>query len=153
MRFLLFGGTGQVGKEFRALAMPDGVQLVAPGRDALDLEDADAIARVIAAEPWNVVINAAAYTQVDRAEGEEPMAFAVNARAPSRLAAETGRPEGRLISSRSPYGSCPIGRSPAFISTTIRCSTLRRNCAPLRAASWRSPTSIGVTWSWEKCMS
>jgi dTDP-4-dehydrorhamnose reductase len=91
MRFLLFGGTGQVGEEFRALAMPDGVQLVAPSRNALDLEDADAIARVIAAEPWNVVINAAAYTQVDRAEAEEAVAFAVNARAPSRLAAETGR--------------------------------------------------------------
>jgi dTDP-4-dehydrorhamnose reductase len=91
MRFLLFGGTGQVGEEFRSLAMPDGVELVAPSRDALDLEDADAIARVIAAEPWNVVINAAAYTQVDRAEGEEAVAFAVNAGAPSRLAAETGR--------------------------------------------------------------
>jgi dTDP-4-dehydrorhamnose reductase len=91
MRFLLFGGTGQVGEEFRALAMPDGVQLVAPSRDALDLEDVGAIARVIAAEPWNAVINAAAYTQVDRAEGEEAVAFAVNAGAPSRLAAETGR--------------------------------------------------------------
>jgi dTDP-4-dehydrorhamnose reductase len=91
MRFLLFGGTGQVGEEFRALAMPDGVELAAPSRDALDLEDADAIARVMAAEPWSVVINAAAYTQVDRAEGEEAVAFAVNAGAPSRLAAETGR--------------------------------------------------------------
>ena len=91
MRFLLFGGTGQVGEEFRALALPDGVEVVAPSRDALDLEDADAIARVIAAERWSAVINAAAYTQVDRAESEEAVAFAVNAGAPSRLAAETGR--------------------------------------------------------------
>jgi dTDP-4-dehydrorhamnose reductase len=91
MRFLLFGGTGQVGEEFRALAMPDGVEVVAPGRDTLDLEDAGAIARVIAAGPWNAVINAAAYTQVDRAETDEAAAFAVNAGAPSRLAAETGR--------------------------------------------------------------
>ena len=46
---------------------------------------------MIAAEPWSAVINAAAYTDVDRAESEEPVAFAVNAEAPSRLAAETGR--------------------------------------------------------------
>ncbi len=91
MRFLLLGGTGQVGEEFRALAMPDGVEVVAPSRSALDLEDADAIVRIIAAEPWSVVINAAAYTEVDRAESEEAVAFAVNAGAPSRLAAETGR--------------------------------------------------------------
>src|SRR5260370_20585882 len=91
MRFLLLGGTGQVGEEFRALAMPDGVEVVAPSRSALDLEDADAIVRIIAAEPWSVVINAAAYTEVDRAEREEAVAFAVNAGARSRVAAETGR--------------------------------------------------------------
>src|SRR5713101_883193 len=91
MRFLLLGGTGQVGEEFRALPRPKEVEVVAPSRAALDLEDPLAIARMIAAEPWSAVINAAAYTDVDRAESEEPIAFAVNAEAPSRLAAETGR--------------------------------------------------------------
>ena len=91
MRFLLLGGTGQVGEEFRALALPKDVEVVAPSRAELDLEDPRAIARMIAAEPWSAVINAAAYTDVDRAESEEPIAFAVNAEAPSRLAAETGR--------------------------------------------------------------
>jgi dTDP-4-dehydrorhamnose reductase len=46
---------------------------------------------VIATEPWSAVINAAAYTEVDRAESEETLAFAVNAVAPSRLAVETGQ--------------------------------------------------------------
>src|SRR6202790_705790 len=91
MRLLLLGGTGQVGEELRALAMPDGVEVVAPGRSTLDLRNAEAIASVIAAEPWSAVINAAAYTAVDRAEGEEAIAFVVNAEAPSRLAIETGR--------------------------------------------------------------
>src|SRR6516165_8732691 len=91
MRFLLLGGTGQVGEEFRTLAFPKYVEVVAPGRAALDLEDPSAIARMIAAEPWSAVINAAAYTDVDRAESEEAVAFAVNAEAPSRLADETGR--------------------------------------------------------------
>jgi len=50
MRFLLLGGTGQVGQELAGLAIPDDVEIVAPGRSALDLEDGEAIARVIAAE-------------------------------------------------------------------------------------------------------
>jgi dTDP-4-dehydrorhamnose reductase len=90
MRFLLLGGTGQVGGEFRALPLPRDIAVVAPGRDELDLADPGAIARIIAAEPWGAVINAAAYTDVDRAESEEPIALAVNAEGPSRLAVETG---------------------------------------------------------------
>jgi dTDP-4-dehydrorhamnose reductase len=91
MRFLLLGGTGQVGEEIRALPFPENVTVVAPSRAALNLEDPRSIARIIAAEPWSAVINAAAYTEVDRAESEEPVAFAVNAEAPARLAAETGQ--------------------------------------------------------------
>ena len=91
MRFLLVGGTGQVGEECQAPALPADVGIVAPGRSALDLHDAEAIARMIAAEPWSAVINAAAYTAVDRAETDEAVAFAVNAGAPSRLAIETER--------------------------------------------------------------
>jgi dTDP-4-dehydrorhamnose reductase len=91
MRFLLLGGTGQVGEEFRALPLPTDVEVFAPSRGALDLTDPRAIASMIAGEPWSAVINAAAYTDVDRAESEEPLAFAVNAEAPSRLATATAR--------------------------------------------------------------
>ena len=91
MRLLLIGGTGQVGQEFRALADSTDVEVIAPSRAALDLEDPLAIAGMIEVGPWGAVINAAAYTDVDRAESEEPVAFALNAEAPSRLAAETGR--------------------------------------------------------------
>jgi dTDP-4-dehydrorhamnose reductase len=91
MRFLLLGGTGQVGEEFRALMFPGGVEVIAPSRRVIDLEDPRAIAGIIASQPWDAVINAAAYTDVDGAESEEPVAFAVNAEAPSRLAAETER--------------------------------------------------------------
>src|SRR5215469_14889739 len=103
MRFLLLGGTGQVGEEFRALALPKDVEVVAPNRAALDLEDPLAITRIIAAEPWNAVINAAAYTDVDRAENEVSVAFAVNAEAPSRVAAETGRREIPLVHISTDY--------------------------------------------------
>jgi dTDP-4-dehydrorhamnose reductase len=89
MRLLLLGGTGQVGEEFRRLELPPQAKLFAPTRAELELEDPRAIARIIGAEPWGAVINAAAYTDVDRAESEEPVAFAVNAEAPGRLATET----------------------------------------------------------------
>lgn len=81
MRLLLFGGTGQVGEEQKALPPRPGVEITAPTRAELDLTDVSAIAR------WSVVINASAYTEVDRAEREEEAAFAINAQAPSQLAA------------------------------------------------------------------
>ena len=46
------------------------------------------ITRIFAAEPWSAIVNAAAYTDVDGAESDASLAFAVNAVAPSRLAAE-----------------------------------------------------------------
>ena len=91
MRFLLLGRTGQVGTELRALAACESIDVVAPDLEELDLTDAPAITRIVAAEPWSAVINAAAYTDVDRAESEEALALAVNAEAPARLATETAR--------------------------------------------------------------
>jgi dTDP-4-dehydrorhamnose reductase len=91
MRFLLLGGTGQVGTEFRALASLQKIDVVAPDRGELDLMDAQAINICVAEGPWSGIINAAAYTNVDRAESERSIAFAVNAEAPARLAAETAR--------------------------------------------------------------
>jgi dTDP-4-dehydrorhamnose reductase len=90
MRLLLLGGAGQVGTELRALPLTKNIEIVAPDRGAIDLCDSGAIAKIISKERWNVVINAAAYTDVDRAESEEATAFAVNTEAPARLAAETG---------------------------------------------------------------
>jgi len=91
MRILLLGGSGQVGTEFQALPLPEHVEVVAPDEGSLDLTDQDALASVIAEGTWSAVVNAAAYTDVDRAESEEAKALAVNGEAPSRLAAETSR--------------------------------------------------------------
>ena len=93
MRFLLLGGSGQVGMELQALATYRDIDVVAPDRAALDLSDPSAIERMIAAEPWCAVINAAGYTwQLDQTgEAEETAAFELNAQAPARLAKETAR--------------------------------------------------------------
>jgi dTDP-4-dehydrorhamnose reductase len=103
MRILLLGGTGQVGKEILGLARPGEVEIVAPSRSVLDLCDAQALAQTIAAHPWNAVINAAAYTDVDRAESQEMLAFAVNAAGPQRLAVETARRKIPLIHISTDY--------------------------------------------------
>lgn len=91
MHILLLGGTGQVGTELRELSLPRGVEVTAPPRSIVDLQDPDAISKVMAARRWDAVINAAAFTSVDRAESEEASAYAVNAEAPGHFAAETAR--------------------------------------------------------------
>lgn len=88
---VVFGRTGQVATELARLA-PDARFL---GRDAADLSDPEACARALRAAAPDAVINAAAYTAVDRAETETDLARAVNAEAPAamaRAAAELGVP-------------------------------------------------------------
>lgn len=86
---LVTGGSGQLGTELRRFAWPAGWEIVAPGEDVLDLADSDAVTAYVAARPWDVVVNAAAYTAVDRAEHEVVVAWRVNALAPAALAAAT----------------------------------------------------------------
>ncbi len=75
MKMLLIGGSGQVG---RALAEAAGsVQVAAPPRATLDLCRPDSIAPALDRRP-DIVVNAGAYTAVDRAEDEPATAFAVN---------------------------------------------------------------------------
>lgn len=87
---LLTGGSGQVGTEVIRLA-PAGVNIVAPGRDRLDLSDPDALAAMVASRPWAAVINCAAHTAVDRAESEILAAWKINALAAAALAEATAQ--------------------------------------------------------------
>ncbi|MHA7886122.1 dTDP-4-dehydrorhamnose reductase [Roseicyclus sp.] len=81
MGVLVFGRSGQVATELRAQA-----PVTALGRDAADLTDPDACAAAIRAHGPRAVINAAAYTAVDRAETEEDLATTINAHAPGAMA-------------------------------------------------------------------
>lgn len=83
MTALVFGATGQVAMELRRCT-PDAVFLP---RDAADLSDPAACAAAIRAHKPSHVINAAAWTAVDRAEAEEDAATVVNADAPTAMAA------------------------------------------------------------------
>lgn len=82
MTVLVFGKTGQVAVELRRHA-PDAIFL---GRDQADLADPAACAEAIHAHAPHIVINAAAWTAVDRAEAEEDAATIVNGAAPAAMA-------------------------------------------------------------------
>lgn len=85
MKTLLTGGTGQIGWELRRTLAPTG-RVIAPTRDQLDLSEPDELATVVRKRSPDLVVNAAAYTDVDDAESNPDQATAVNARAPGVLA-------------------------------------------------------------------
>jgi dTDP-4-dehydrorhamnose reductase len=85
MTLLVFGQTGQVARELRRQA-PESERLLALPRAGADLSDPETCARAICAANPSAVINAAAYTAVDRAETEEPLAMTVNGAAPGAMA-------------------------------------------------------------------
>ena len=83
-RILLLGAGGQLGMQLkRKLAGQEGVQLTSFGRAELDFSDADAIRAAVRTAQPEIVINAAAYTAVDKAEQE--LARLVNAVAPELI--------------------------------------------------------------------
>jgi len=93
MKLLVFGTTGQVAREIAARA--GDVVIVAHGRDTADFTTPDACAALVAATDADAVINAVAYTAVDRAEEEEPLATVINGTTPGAIAracAERGLP-------------------------------------------------------------
>jgi dTDP-4-dehydrorhamnose reductase len=69
-------------------ARGSGVELVSVGRPALDLADEATVTALVSRERPDVVVNAAAYTAVDKAESEPELARAINATAPAILARE-----------------------------------------------------------------
>jgi dTDP-4-dehydrorhamnose reductase len=81
------GGGGQLGAALVHSAWPAGWCVTALTRAELDLCDPGAIAAKVAERPWAAVINAAAYTAVDKAESDIINAWAVNALAPAAFAA------------------------------------------------------------------
>ncbi len=83
-RILVTGAGGQVGTELSRRPAPAGIGIVPVGHAELDITDPAAVATAVAAVDG--VINAAAYTAVDRAESEREQAFAINAEGPRILA-------------------------------------------------------------------
>src|ERR1700727_610333 len=85
MRILLTGKNGQVGWELQRAVAPLG-ELIACDREQLDLSDISQIRGKIRELRPQLIVNAAAYTAVDRAESEPEIAMRINAAAPGAMA-------------------------------------------------------------------
>ena len=99
---LLTGARGQLGRELAA-ALRDVGDVVACDRAMLDLADPDRIVEVVRAVAPRTIVNAGAYTAVDRAEHEREAAFAINGRAPGILASEAKRANAILVHYSTDY--------------------------------------------------
>lgn len=102
MRILVFGSNGQVGSALVQCLAAD-VELVALTRAEVDVSDAAAVVRSIEEHKPDFVINAAAYTAVDRAETEHDVAERVNAEAPGVMAAAARRAGAWLVHYSTDY--------------------------------------------------
>ncbi len=95
-KVLITGAKGQLGQALITAAPPN-AEVIALGRDHLDITDRAAIDDRIRDIKPDWVINAAAYTAVDRAEQEADLAFAVNGQAPGYLAEALAQTGGCLL--------------------------------------------------------
>ena len=83
---LITGAKGQLGSRLEELVLRDGMDAIACDRLHMDITDVNSIERALSDHRPNVVINAAAYTAVDRAETEEDLATTINGSALIHLA-------------------------------------------------------------------
>jgi len=87
-KILVLGRRGQLAREMARLPLNNGVELEFSGRERCDIRDTEGLSRLIDELEPIAVINTAAYTDVDLAESEEEIVFAVNATAPGAAARE-----------------------------------------------------------------
>jgi dTDP-4-dehydrorhamnose reductase len=102
MKILLTGAQGQVGWELARSLLPLG-EMICANRSQADLLDLDALSAFIQLHRPDVIVNAAAYTAVDKAESESHLAFMINAKAPEVLAEEAKKRGALLIHYSTDY--------------------------------------------------
>ncbi|MBW2412564.1 MAG: sugar nucleotide-binding protein, partial [Deltaproteobacteria bacterium] len=86
MSLLVTGADGQLGRELVRQSQASGIALDAFGRQELDITQPNQVDAIVAKTVPSLVVNAAAYTNVDKAETEAELAFEVNKIAPGYLA-------------------------------------------------------------------
>jgi len=99
---LLIGNNGQVGRELNSM-LPQVGDVQSLGREQLDLSKPEEIRRAIRTFRPNLIVNAAAYTAVDKAETEQDLARAVNAVAPAVMAEEAKKIGALLVHYSTDY--------------------------------------------------
>jgi dTDP-4-dehydrorhamnose reductase len=101
-RILILGAAGQVGRELQR-SFADAGEIITHDRDTVDLAVPDQVRALVRGVAPHVILNAAAYTAVDRAESEPEAAMAVNAHLPGLLAEEALRANALLVHYSTDY--------------------------------------------------
>jgi dTDP-4-dehydrorhamnose reductase len=101
-RILILGSTGQVGLELQRSFSGAG-EIIACNRESVDLASANQVRALLRESAPNIILNAAAYTAVDRAETQRDNAMAINARAPGVMAEEALRADALLVHYSTDY--------------------------------------------------
>lgn len=102
MRVLIAGGSGQVGSALISSA-PGGCEIIAPDSKSLDVANAESVSAAFRSFHPELLINASAYTAVDRAESERERAYAINAYGVRNLAVACRTHQTRLIHVSTDY--------------------------------------------------
>ena len=95
-KVLITGAAGQLGRELLR-SVPEGVECIAATREILDIADAAQVRAFVRRERPGLIINAAAYTAVDKAESEQELAAAINVNGAANLATACAENGSRLI--------------------------------------------------------
>ena len=109
---LITGGTGQIGVALQEADWPAGVSLHTPARRDLNLADGASIRRALESQRFDAVINAGAWTEVDKAEAHVEDAFLANAMAPAIIAEITREAGIPLVQVSTDYVFDGKGRMP-----------------------------------------
>ena len=102
MKILLFGKNGQVGWELNRSLQPLG-EVIALGREDADFSEPESLRRIVQDVSPDVIVNAVAYTAVDKAEEEEELATKINGVAPGILAEEALKLDALLVHYSTDY--------------------------------------------------
>ncbi len=146
-RIVIAGAGGQLGSRLASLTVHQGRNVVAFTSSQWNITDPAAAQRII--EAGDVVVNCAAYTNVDGAEADEPAAYAVNATGPGHLACACADAGARLIHVSTDFvfsdGDRPFEPSD---ETDARGVYAHTKLAGERAVLAASPDSVVVRTAW-----
>jgi dTDP-4-dehydrorhamnose reductase len=101
-RVLIVGNAGQLGRELEKIFTGYGA-IVGVDRESIDLADAEKTRELVRRTAPDIILNAAAYTAVDRAESERDLAYAINEQAPRVLAEEAHRHDAIFVHYSTDY--------------------------------------------------
>jgi len=149
VKLLLLGAGGQVGGRLAQSLQALG-EVIPLDHGAIDLTDAAALASAVQSSRADIVVNAAAYTAVDRAEDEPETAFAINAIACDVLARETKKSGAWLVHYSSDYVYDGSGEQPLLETGDTRPLSVygRSKLAGDQAILSQNPRHIILRTSW-----